>query len=235
MALHVVGDDCVARDDEVDAAEPDSEPERRPAGRKRRVRHVELERADAELVRLVQLGGRGDPVGPVADAVAEVPDRGDRDCRGRHCGDDQRREHAEEDAQGTASPAFGSPLTPEDDRADDCEHDPDAVSARPEVFVADQDQAGERQQPEADDGPRPLPTGPQHLRCDRLVLPLLGKDEPAGDVDEEPGAAEHGEDDEADPEDDRIEVEVLGQAARDAGDLAIGPAPLEAAGLRCTV
>ena len=54
------------------------------------------------------------------------------------------------------------------------------------------------------------------------MLPvLLGYERPPGGVEDQPGAAEEGEHDEADPKDQWVDVEVAGQAAGDAGDLAV--------------
>src|SRR5262249_44256419 len=62
---------------------------------------------------------------------------------------------------------------------------------------------------------------------DRVFLALVRDHERAGRVDEESGAAEEGEDDEPDPVEDGVDVEVLSEAAGDAGDHAVGPAPAE--------
>ncbi len=50
---------------------------------------------------------------------------------------------------------------------------------------------------------------------------LLGHERPAGGVQDQAGAAEEGQDDEADAQDERVDVEVAGQPAGDAGDLAV--------------
>ena len=58
---------------------------------------------------------------------------------------------------------------------------------------------------------------------------LVGHQQPAGAVDDQAGAAEEGEDDEGDPQHERVDVEVAGQAAGDAGDLAVGGGAAEPA------
>ncbi len=58
---------------------------------------------------------------------------------------------------------------------------------------------------------------------------LLGKQDPAGGVDDEPGPAEERQHDEGDPQDHRVDVEVSGQPAGDAGDLAVGDGPAQPA------
>ena len=55
----------------------------------------------------------------------------------------------------------------------------------------------------------------------RPVAAVLRQDQPARDVEDEPCAAEEGEDHEGDPQDQRVDVEVAGQAAGDAGDVAV--------------
>ena len=54
-----------------------------------------------------------------------------------------------------------------------------------------------------------------------------------GEVDEDPGAAEQREDDEPEPEDGRVELEVAAQSASDACDHGVGGAALEAPDLGC--
>ena len=58
-------------------------------------------------------------------------------------------------------------------------------------------------------------------------LPSAGHDEDGGQVDEDPRAAEQREDDEPEPEDGRVEVEVASEAAADAGDPFVVRAALE--------
>ena len=45
------------------------------------------------------------------------------------------------------------------------------------------------------------------------------------------GAAQHGQDDEADPDDDGVQLEVVGEAAADPGQLAVGLTTVQLAGL----
>ena len=58
---------------------------------------------------------------------------------------------------------------------------------------------------------------------------LVGHEQPAGAVQDQAGAAEEGEHDEGDPQDERVDVEVAGEAAGDAGDLAVGGGAAEPA------
>ena len=62
-------------------------------------------------------------------------------------------------------------------------------------------------------------------------LPSSGMTSAAASVDEDAGAAEQGEDDEADAEDGGVDLEVASQAPADAGKHAIGAAALQAADL----
>jgi hypothetical protein len=63
------------------------------------------------------------------------------------------------------------------------------------------------------------------------ALRLVGDDDPQGQVQHQARAAEYGQHDEQDPDQGRVDVEVLRQAAADAGQLAIGSAPVQLAGL----
>ena len=66
----------------------------------------------------------------------------------------------------------------------------------------------------------------QYVRRDRLLV-LGGHDQDGREVDEDPRAAEQREDDEPEPEDGRVEVEVASEAAADAGDPFVVRAALE--------
>ena len=59
---------------------------------------------------------------------------------------------------------------------------------------------------------------------------LLGDDDPHGDIDHQAGAAEHRQQDEQHPDQGDVEVEVLGQAATDPGQLAVGLAAVQLPG-----
>ena len=54
-----------------------------------------------------------------------------------------------------------------------------------------------------------------------LQLAVLGKQDPARGVHDQAGATEQGQHHERDAHDERVDVEVPGDAARDAGDLAV--------------
>ena len=72
--------------------------------------------------------------------------------------------------------------------------------------------------PSPTSGAGPLAAFGEHLGGDRLLATLDRDDEHGGQVDEDPGAAEQRQDDEAEAEDGRVEVEVPTEAAGDAGD-----------------
>src|SRR5262249_7177377 len=61
----------------------------------------------------------------------------------------------------------------------------------------------------------------------RLALAVVRYDECAGAVHDDPGAAEQREQDEADAVEDGVDVEVAAEAAADAGDQTVGPAPMK--------
>ena len=67
----------------------------------------------------------------------------------------------------------------------------------------------------------------QHVGCDRVALALVRDHEQRRAVDEDAGAAEQREHDEADAVEDGIDVEVVAEAAAHSGDHAVGSAPAE--------
>ena len=91
---------------------------------------------------------------------------------------------------------------------------------------------GDADQAEPDEGPGAVAALGEHLCRDRLLLALVRDHEHGGEVDEEPGAAEQRQDDEAEAEDCGVEVEVAAETAGDAGDDTVGGAALEALDLR---
>ena len=116
---------------------------------------------------------------------------------------------------------------------------PAAVPAVVAGQQPERDQRDDRQRPGEPEG-RPTSRRPARARrsrrrrsarrcgCARRGGPaaspvsVLGHQQPAGAVQDQAGAAEEGEHHERDPQDERVDVEVAGQAAGDAGDLAVG-------------
>jgi hypothetical protein len=123
-------------------------------------------------------------------------------------GDEVRREHDSEEGGKTTEPEAGA------------------------GEVADDDQPHDREQDATDDlGGGSAVHQPGGLG---LVVPLLGDEEPADGIEQQARAAEDRERDEHDAEDQRVDVEVAAQAARDAGDLAIADAAAQrGTGRRC--
>ena len=86
----------------------------------------------------------------------------------------------------------------------------------------------DREQPEPDQRPGAISPVAERGGCDRVVLALVRHDKRCGRIDEDAGPAQEGEHDEADTEDGGMDLEVLGKASADAGDLAIRAAALQA-------
>ena len=82
--------------------------------------------------------------------------------------------------------------------------------------VADQRERRDHADDEQGHGAAPLVEGDGGL-----AGLLVRHEQPAGAVQDQAGAAEEGEHDERDPQDERVDVEVPGQAAGDAGHLAV--------------
>ena len=118
-------------------------------------------------------------------------------------------------------------MRPEDDRAGHEDEHPRRVAARPEGHAGEEDGERRREEAEADHLPRLLAPLAQHLRRDRLRLAFLGDHEHSREVDEDAGAAEQREYDEADPIEGGAEVEVAREAPADPREHAVGAAPLE--------
>ena len=98
--------------------------------------------------------------------------------------------------------------------------------------AGDEDERGDADKPEPDERPRPVAAFGENLGRDRGVLALVRDDEHGCEVDEEPCAAEQRQDDEPEPEDCGVDVEVAAETAGDAGDDTAGGAALEALHLR---
>ena len=132
---------------------------------------------------------------------------------------------------GVAVPALrpgGVPLLavqePHDDSGDDRDRPREPEGAGP---VARPRRAARA--PRACDGDRAAAS----VEAERLVGgALLGHEEPRADVEEEAGAAEEDSDDQRHAHDDRVDVEVAGDAAGDAGDVPVGDAATQAAEVR---
>ena len=93
--------------------------------------------------------------------------------------------------------------------------------------MAEERDAGHGDEREPDHGERVLAMVAEHLGGERVPLALVGNDERAGAVDDDPGAAEQRQHDEADAVDDGVDVEVPAEAAADAGEHTVGAAPME--------
>ncbi len=119
---------------------------------------------------------------------------------------------------------------PEDHDAGDQEQEPGAAVQR-QADAREQDGSCDREESEPDQRPGAVSPVAEGSRRERVVLALVGHDERSGCVEEDARAAEEGEDDEADTEDGGMDLEVLGKAATDTGDLAIRAAALQAADL----
>jgi hypothetical protein len=156
--------------------------------------------------RLLDVHGRGG-IGPglalaagagVADAVA-----GDRAGRRRRAL-----------GRGSAAVALRELGRDQGDDAGDDQEDPRVAAAPP--GMAGQDHQDEQ----ADEHERHGAAAPVEGHP-APVAALLGEEQPARDVEEEPGSAEEGQDDEGDPHDQGVDVEVAGQTARDTRDTAV--------------
>jgi hypothetical protein len=116
---------------------------------------------------------------------------------------------------------------PEDHAARDEQQHP-GVAVRPQCRPREQDGHRDADEREPDQRPGPVATVPQRGSRDGVLLALVRHDEGSCCVDDDAGAAEQGEDDEADAVEGGMDVEVTGEAAADAGDHAVGAAALEA-------
>ena len=122
--------------------------------------------------------------------------------------------------------ALLAPAHPEDGEAGEQDREPAGSDTEPPTREEQEERdAGEA---EADDGPRPVAALGQDLGRDRPVTALDRNHEDGREVDEDAGAAEQREDDEAEPEDGRVELEVAAEAAGDTCDQGVGRAALEA-------
>ena len=97
----------------------------------------------------------------------------------------------------------------------------------PERDPGEQHDARQGEQPEADQRPGVVAALAQGLSGDRVLLALVRDDEHGRQVDEDPGAADQRQDDEADPVEGGVDSEVARQAPADPGEHAVVPAPLE--------
>ena len=109
------------------------------------------------------------------------------------------------------------------------------VAARDEGDYHQQDHRQRPREPEPVPGLAHQEQAGQHRHADQRrhqaalvevdggpVRPLLGKQQPQRSVEQQAGAAEEREDDQAHAHQHRVDIEVPGQAAGDAGDLAVG-------------
>jgi hypothetical protein len=228
--------------DHLEVADVDARLDARLAPGELHAAEVELERADPEPVVAVQLLHVRDDIRAVADSPAEVHVEDGQEDRNR--GDDEREEYGERDGQPAehashAARVLGRELLrvrrrvgrrlardPEDQRTGDQE-EPPAVAVGPQRRPRQQDGARDGEETEADQRPRPVALVAERRGGDRVLLALVGDDERSGGVDQEAGAAQEGEDDEADAEDCGVDLEVASQAPADAGKHAVRPAALQ--------
>ena len=96
----------------------------------------------------------------------------------------------------------------------DQDEDPAGAGGGPEGCSREQEhEEGDGDEREPDQAARVVAPLGEDLLGDRLVLALGRDDEDGGEVDEDPGAAEEGQDDEAEPEEGRVQVEVAAETA----------------------
>ena len=86
---------------------------------------------------------------------------------------------------------------PEEDEAGDDDEEPRCPGARPGVGAGEEGQDGDRDQPERDEAGGMFAALREDVLGHRAVIALLRDDEDRGEVDEDPGAAEQRQDDEA--------------------------------------
>src|SRR6185295_16427178 len=91
-------------------------------------------------------------------------------------------------------------------------------------------------EPEPDQRPGPVAPAFERSRRDRVLLAFVGHDEHRDEIDQQAGAAEQRENDEADAVERGMYLEVVRQAPADAGEHAIRAAalqPLDRGSLDC--
>ena len=93
--------------------------------------------------------------------------------------------------------------------------------------MREEDDSGDREQAHCDQRPRPVAPVANRRRHDRVLLALVGHDEHGREVDDEAGAAEQCQYDEADPEERGVDLEVARQSPAHAGQHAVGAAALQ--------
>src|SRR5688500_12897516 len=84
-----------------------------------------------------------------------------------------------------------------------------------------------RHEREAEERDRSLAMIAEDPGSDRVPLALVRDDEECSAVDEDSRPTEQGEDDEPDPVEGRVDVEVAAEPAADAGDHSVRPAPAQ--------
>ena len=107
------------------------------------------------------------------------------------------------------------------------EHDPGDVTGRPKGHPGQEYDTRQTEQPEADQRPGAVAALAEGLRSDRLVVALVGDDEQRCEIDEDAGAADQREDDEADTVERGVDSEVARQAPADTGEHAVVPAAFQ--------
>jgi hypothetical protein len=112
-----------------------------------------------------------------------------------------------------------------DHDGDDGESDAAAVVAAEQL--AREDQRADHDQSDGD----PVAASPtvDPLLTDGAFVTFIREEEPCGGVEEEAGPADERQHDEGNAEDDGVDVEVVTEAAADAGDNAVGTAALQPA------
>jgi hypothetical protein len=116
----------------------------------------------------------------------------------------------------------------QDDDPADQEEDPGSVAAGPDAHTGEQHERGDRDQRQPDQRPRPVAPFAQRLGGDRVLLALVRDHQRGRDVDQDTRAADQRQDDEADPVERGMDVEIARQAPAHPGEHAVRPAPLEA-------
>ena len=113
-------------------------------------------------------------------------------------------------------------LPPHERGTRDRRGEPHVAGIGPDARLAEGEDADEREQREPDGAARTVALALQRDGHDRVLLALLGNDEPGGNVEEDPRAPGERERDEGDPVDRGVEVEVGPEPGGDAAE----PAPV---------
>src|SRR5207249_3405941 len=104
---------------------------------------------------------------------------------------------------------------------------PEAAAVDAEGHMRESRDSGCGDERQAEERERSLAVVAEHVGGDRVAVALARNHEQRGAVDQDSGPAEQCEHDEADAIEDGVDVEVAAQAAADAADHPVGPAPAQ--------